>query len=330
MRRSTFHIIVALAWACMELAAVAQAQPTSSSYPQKPIRILQPAPPGGASDVMLRAVAQKLTGTLGQPVIVDNRPGAHGMIANELAARARPDGYTLLYGTVGTIAINTGLYTKAPYRMPGDFSPVTQFIDQPNVVAVNAAVPVESLTDLVRLAKAKPGQLSFGSAGSGSATHLGPEMFCRRAGITMRHVPFKGAAAAAVGVAGGEVQVIFVSPVTAMPFVTSGKLKALAISSLQRVPALRGVPTIAESGYPDFSYSAWSGMLAPAKTPQPVVMKLHSELTGILGTQELRDAVARDGSTVAWSETPERFGDFIRSEIAKWGKVIEQTGARVE
>jgi tripartite-type tricarboxylate transporter receptor subunit TctC len=330
MKRPPFHIIVALACACVRLDAAAQTQPTSSSYPQRPIRILQPAPPAGASDVILRMVAQHLSETLGQPAIVDNRPGAHGMIANELAARARPDGYTLLYGTVGTIAINTGLYAKARYRMPADFSPLTQFIDQPNVVVVNAALPVESLADLVQLAKAKPGQLSFGSAGSGSATHLGPEMFARRAGITLRHVPFKGAAAAVVGAAGGEVQVLFVSPVTAMPFVTSGKLKAVAISSLQRVPALRAVPTIAESGYPDFSYSAWSGMLAPAKTPPPVVTKLHSELIRILKTQELRDAVARDGSSVVWSETPERFGDFIRSEIVKWGKVIEQTGARVE
>jgi tripartite-type tricarboxylate transporter receptor subunit TctC len=330
MKRVAFHIIVALTWACTAWDAAAQTQTSASRYPQKPVRILQPAPPAGASDVILRIVAQRLSETLGQPAIVDNRPGAHGMIANELAASARPDGYTLLYGTVGTIAINTGLYTKARYGMPDDFSPLTQFIDQPNVIVVNAALPVGSLADLVQLAKAKPGQLSFGSAGSGSATHLGPEMFCRRAGITMRHVPYKGAAAAAVGTAGGEVQVLFVSPVTADAVRHEREAQALAISSTKRVAVLGGVPTIAESGYPGFSYSAWSGMLAPAKTPQPVIAKLHLELIKILKTQELRDAVARDGSSVVWSETPEQFGDFIRSEIAKWGKVIQQTGARVE
>jgi tripartite-type tricarboxylate transporter receptor subunit TctC len=329
MRRGTLHIFLGLAFAFVQADTRGQTQLTASSYPQKPIRILQPAPPGGASDVIVRAVAQKLA-TLGQPAVVDNRPGAHGIIANELAARARPDGYTLLYGTVGTIAINTGLYPKAPYRMPDDFSPLTQFVDQPNVVVVNASVPVESLPDLVQLAKSKPGQVSFGSAGSGSATHLGPEMFRLRAGITMRHVPYKGAAAAAVAVAGGEVQVLFVSPVTAMPFVASGKVKAVAVSSSQRVAVMPGVPTIAESGYPGFSYSAWSGILAPARTPRPIVNKLHSELVSILKTQELRDMIARDGATAVWSETPEAFTQFIRSEIAKWGTVIQQTGARVE
>ena len=161
MTRAALKIFVATAFAFVHADTLAQTEPTAASYPQKPIRILQPAPPGGASDVMVRAVAQKL-GTLGQPAVVDNRPGAHGIIANELAARARPDGYTLLYGTVGTIAINTGLYPKAPYRMPGDFSPLTQFVDQPNVVVVNASVPVESLADLVQLARSKPGQVSGG------------------------------------------------------------------------------------------------------------------------------------------------------------------------
>ena len=330
MSRAALHALVAVSCVFTHLHALGQVEPGTQGYPQKPIRIIQPAAPGGASDVILRTIAQRLAAALGQSAIVDNRPGAHGIIGNELAARARPDGYTLLYGTVGTLAINTGLYTKAPYRVPDDFSPITQFVDQPNVVAVNAKVPVQSLADLVQLAKSKPGSVAFASAGSGSATHLGPEMFRLRAGIEMRHVPYKGAAAAAVATVGGEVQVLFVSPVTAMPFVTGGKLKAVAISSLQRIPALPGVPTIAESGYPGFSYSAWSGMLAPAKTPRPIVNKLHSELVAILKGEEVRDTVARDGSTAVWSETPERFTDFIGSEIAKWGKVIEQTGARVE
>lgn len=329
MRSRAACLLLGLA-AAFALDAPAQTQAEGSGYPARPIRVIQPAPPGGASDVILRAVAQKLTGAWGQPVVVDNRPGAHGMIGNELAARSKPDGYTLLYGTVGTLAINTTLYTKAPYRMPDDFSPVTQFIDQPNVVIVHAGLSLESLADLVQLAKAKPGQLSFASAGSGSATHLGPEMFRIRAGLDMRHIPYKGAAAAAAAVAGGEVQVLFVSPVTAMPFLASGKVRALAVSTVQRVPVLPDVPTIAESGYPGLSYTAWSGLLAPARTPRHVLDKLHAELVKILKTQELRDMIGRDGSTAAWSASPEAFAHFIRTETAKWGKVITQTGARIE
>lgn len=302
----------------------------AANYPSRPIRILQPAPPGGASDVILRTVAQKLSGTWAQPVVVDNRPGAHGLIANEIAARALPDGYTLLYGTVGTLSINSGLYKKLLYRMPEDFSPVTQFVDQANLVLVNASLPAKSLGELVQLAKSKPGQLSFSSAGSGSATHLGPEMFRIRAGIDMRHVPYKGAAAAAVALAGGEVQVLFVSPVTATPFITAGRIRALAVSTAKRLAQMPDLPTIAESGYPGFAYGAWSGLLAPAKTPKPVVDKLHSQLVGLLKSQELRELIARDGANAAWSESPEVFAQLIRSEIARWTKVIEQTGARIE
>ena len=318
-------LIVAL----IGLGAPAQTHSADASFPVKPIRVIQPAPPGGASDVILRAVGQKLSTAWGQPVVVDNRPGAHGMIGNELAARAKPDGYTLLYGTVGTLAINTGLYTKAPYRMPDDFSPVSQFVDQPNVVIVHAGLPADSLAELVQLAKAKPGQLSFGSAGSGSATHLGPEMFRRRADIDIRHIPYKGAAAAAVAVAGGEVQVLFVSPVTAMPFIRNGRVKPLAVTGTQRVGVLPKVPTIAES-FPGFSYTAWSGLLAPRGTPRSVLGELHAEVVKILSTPEMRDMIAHDGSTAVWSASPEAFAQFIRSEVAKWGKVIAATGARVE
>ena len=312
--------------------ALAQGQEgtDAAGYPVKPIRVIQPAPPGGASDVVLRAVTRVLSGTWGQSVVVDNRPGAHGMIANELAARARPDGYTLLYGTVGTIAINSGLYSKLPYRMPEDFAPVTQFVAQANVALVNAGLPIRSLGDLVQLAKAKPDALSFGSAGSGSATHLGPEMFRRRADIAMRHVPYKGAAAAALGVASGEVQVLFVSPVTAIPFIKGGRLRALAVTTEQRIPQMPEVPTIAESGYRGFSYVAWSGLLAPGKTPRALVAKLHREIASALKSHELSELISADGALAMPSESPQAFTSFIRAETAKWGKVIEQTNARVE
>ena len=314
-----------------QIVALAQAPKSAPvDYPSRPLRIIHPAPPGGASDVIVRTVAQKLSTAWSQPVVVDNRPGAHGLIANELAARAKPDGYTLLYGTVGTIAINSGLYPKLPYRMPDDFAAVTQFADQANLVLVSASLPVKSLAELVLLAKSKPGELSFGSAGSGSATHLGPEMFRIRAGIDMKHVPYKGAAAAATALAGGEVQVFFVSPVTAMPFIRSGRIRALAVTTRARIPQLPEVPTVDESGYAGFSYAAWSGMLAPGKTPHRIVEKLHSEIVRMLKTQELADLLLRDGATPAWSASPKAFDALIRSEIVRWAGVIRQTGARVE
>ena len=302
----------------------------ASGYPGKPIRILQPAPPGGASDVILRAVTQRVSAALGQSMVVDNRPGAHGIIANELASRARPDGYTLLYGTVGTIAINTSLYPKAAYRMPDDFAPITQFVDQANLVLVNVSLPVESLADLVRVAKSRNGGLTFASAGSGSATHLGAEMFRIRADIDLKHIPYKGAAAAAAALAGGEVNVLFVSPVTALPFIRSGRIRAVAVSTPQRIAQLPEVPTIAESGYPGFAYGAWSGMLAPAGTPASIVDVLHAQFVRVLKSEEFRKIVSQDGATAAWSENPAAFGSFIRAQIAAWGTVIRQTGARVE
>jgi len=309
----------------------AQAQDKGvAGYPTKPIRIIQPAPPGGASDVILRSVAQRVSAVLGQSLVVDNRPGAHGVIANELAARAKPDGYTLLYGTVGTIAINTSLYTKTAYRMPDDFSPITQFVDQANLVLVNASLPVESLADLVRVSKSKSGGLTFASAGSGSATHLGAEMFRIRAEVDLKHIPYKGAAAAAAALAGAEVNVLFVSPVTALPFIRSGRIRAVAVSTAQRIPQLPDVPTIAESGYPGFAYGAWSGMLAPAGSPAAIVDLLHAQFVRVLRSEELRKIVSQDGATAAWSETPAAFGSFIRTQIAAWGTVIRQTGARVE
>ena len=326
---TTVSILVALVVMLHHGAGHAQAL-APSGYPSKPIRIIQPAPPGGASDVILRSVAQRVSALLGQPMVVDNRPGAHGLIATEMGARAKPDGYTLLYGTVGTIAINTSLYPKAPYRMPDDFAPITQFVDQANLVLVNATLPAESLADLVRLAKAKAGGLSFASAGSGSATHLGAEMFRIRASMDMKHIPYKGAAAAAVALAGGEVQVLFVSPVTALPFIRNGRIRALAVSSAQRIPQLPEVPTIAESGYPGFAYGAWSGILAPAETPRAIIEALHTQIVSVLRSEELRKIVSQDGARAAWSETPSEFGDFIRSQITAWGAVIRQTGARVE
>jgi tripartite-type tricarboxylate transporter receptor subunit TctC len=312
------------------LAVAGGVHAADGTYPHKPLRVLVPAPPGGASDVILRTVTQKLAEALGQPVVADNRPGAHGLIAMSLAAQSRPDGYTLIYGTVGTLAINTSLYRKLPYRMPQDFAPLTQFAEQANVALVNAEVAAKSLSELVRLAKAKPGALTFGSAGTGSGTHLGPAMFCVRAGIDIRHVPYKGAAAAITGLAGGEVQVLFVSPVTANPFIANGKVRALAVSSPQRIPQMPAVPTIAESGYPDFAYVAWSGMLARAGSPQPILDELYTRIAEILRRPQMQELISRDGAKVAVSASREAFGAFIREETARWAEAIARTGTHID
>jgi len=303
--------------------------PTKSIYPNRPIRIIQPAPPGGASDVILRTVAQKVGAVLGQTLVVENRPGAHGLIANELGARATPDGYSLLYGTVGTIAINTTLYPKLPYRMPGSFVPITQFAEQANLVLVTASLPVRSLSQLVALSKSQPGGLLFGSAGTGSGTHLGAEMFRLKSQAAMKHVPYKGAAAAAVAVAAGEVNVLFVSPVTALPFVRNGRLRALAVTTQTRLPQLPDVPTVAESGYPGFAYGAWSGILAPAATPPDIIRLLHAKFGDVLRSDEVRDLVHKDGATVVWSEDPKVFDKFIRDQIKTWEAVVLQTGVTI-
>lgn len=304
--------------------------PAKPAFPTRPIRIIQPAPPGGASDVILRSVAQKVGAALGQTLVVENRPGAHGLIANELAARALPDGYSLLYGTVGTIAINSSLYPKLPYRMPEDFAPITQFAEQANLVLVTAALPVRSLSQLVALSKAQSGGLLFGSAGAGSATHLGAEMFRMRSQAVLTHVPYKGAAAAAVAVAAGEVNVLFVSPVTALPFVRTGRLRALAVTTATRFPQLPDVPTVAESGYPGFAYGAWSGILAPAATPAWIIELLHARFVNALKSDDVRELIDKDGASVVWSEEPKAFGVFIRSQIKSWQAVVSQTGVTVQ
>jgi tripartite-type tricarboxylate transporter receptor subunit TctC len=319
-----FHGLIAgvLLAAC---AATASAQ----SFPSKPIRIVVPFPPGGTTDVLARAAAQKLSDTLGQPAVVDNRPGAAGNIGAELVAKSPPDGYTLLMGTVGTHAINPALYPKMPYDHIRDFAPVILVAGVPNVLVVNPSLPVNSVQELVAYARANPGKLNFASSGSGTSIHLSGELFKTAAGLSMTHVPYKGSAPALMDLIGGQVQLMFDNLPSALPQIKAGKLKALAVTSRERAPALPNVPTIAESGFPGFEASSWFGLLAPAGTPQPVIATINGEVAKWLASPDAKEKLLAQGANAAGG-TPEDFAKHIAAETAKWQKVVKESGAKVD
>jgi tripartite-type tricarboxylate transporter receptor subunit TctC len=309
--------------ACVAPGAIAQA------YPNHVIRLVVPFPAGGTTDILARAAAQKLTESLGQPVVVDNRPGAGGNIGADLVAKSTPDGYTLLMGTVGTHAINPSLYAKMPYDHVKDFVPVVLVAGVPNVLVVNPSLPVNSVADLIKLAKSKPGAINFASSGSGTSIHLSGELFKTMAGVDMTHVPYKGSAPALSDLIGGQVQLMFDNLPSALPQIKAGKLRAIAVTSLNRAPVLPDVPTIAESGLPGFEASSWFGVLAPAGTPAPVVAKLNAEVNKWLQSPEAREQLLAQGA-VAAGGTPEQFAAHIRAETEKWAKVVKASGAKVD
>ena len=302
---------------------------SAQPYPTKPIRIVVPFPAGGTTDVLARAAAQKLTETLGQPAVVDNRPGAGGNIGAELVAKSSPDGYTLLMGTVGTHAINPGLYPKLPYDHVKDFAPVILVAGVPNVLVINPALPVNSVQELIAYAKANPGKLNFASSGNGTSIHLSAELFKTMAGVQMTHVPYKGSAPALQDLVGGQVQLMFDNLPSSLALIKGGKLKALAVTSSARAAALPDVPTIAESGLPGFEASSWFGLLAPAGTPPPVIAKLNGEIAKWLATPEAKEKLLAQGANAAGG-TPEDFAQFINAETAKWQKVVKESGAKVD
>jgi len=310
-------------------AAGAWAQPNLSPYPTKPIRIVVPFPAGGTTDVLARAAAQKLTESLGQPVVVDNRPGAGGNIGAELVAKSAPDGYTLLMGTVGTHAINPSLYPKMPYDHVRDFAPIILVAGVPNVLVVNPSLPVNSVQELIAYAKANPGKLNFASSGNGTSIHLSAELFKTMAGVQMTHVPYKGSAPALQDLVGGQVQLMFDNLPSSLALIKAGKLKALAVTSKTRAPALPEVPTMAESGLPGFEASSWFGLLGPAGTPQPAITKVNAEIAKWLATPEAKEKLIAQGANVAGG-TPEDFARHIAAETAKWQKVVKDSGAKID
>lgn len=309
---------------CLPLVAAAQA----SDFPTKAIRIVVPFPPGGATDAAARLVAVKMGERWGQPVVVDNRPGAGGNVGSDIVAKSPADGYTLVMGVTGSHAINTSLYSKMPYDPVTDFVAISQVAVVPNVLVVHPSVPANNLAELVALAKKEPGKLDYASLGNGTAAHLGMEMLKSAAGIDITHVPYKGSAPAVSDLLAGQVQMMVDGLPSALPHVKAGKLRAIALTSLHRAPALPDLPTIAET-YPGFYADAWSGLFAPKGTPQPVVDKLSAEVQRILKLPDVREKLAALGAEPVGS-TQAEFTAHVRREIDKWAKVVKTSGAKVD
>ena len=300
-----------------------------TAWPARPLKFLVPAPGGSSIDIVMRVIADHLKDRLGQPVIVDNKPAAGGTIAANEAAKAAPDGYLFFVGFNGPLANAPSLYAKLPYDPLRDFTPVILTGTQPNLLAVNAAVPANNLAELLALAKAQPGKLNYASVGNGSSSHLSMELLKKQAGVDLTHIPFNGGPPATLAVVSGEVQALFSAPSNLMPQVKAGKLKAIAVSSTKRFAPTPNVPTLAEAGLPGFEAIAWNGIVAPAGTAQGIVARLNHEINEILNLPEVRKKLF-DASIEAGGGTPEAFGQLIRSEAAKWGEIIHATGARVD
>lgn len=315
--------LLVLVWlGCTGLAAAAE------PYPNRPVRMIVAVPPGGPADTLARLVGPRLAEALGQTVVIDNRPGANGIIAYEMAARAAPDGYTFVLVAAG-VAINPSLYRNVPYDPVKDFAPITHGISVPNILVVHPGVPAKSVRDLVALARAKPGQLTFASAGNGTSGHLALELFRLSAGIQLVHVPYKGGGPALAELMAGQVQSLFSIALAATPQIKAGKLRALAITSAERSPVAPELPTVAESGFPGFEVIGWFGWLAPADTPRELVGRLNREIVQTLNRPEIRDRLL-GMSTVPVGNTPQQFAAFIRSERDKWAKVVRDAGIKIE
>ncbi len=321
---------VALAGAMLAAAVSYLLVPAAyaAEYPTKPIRMIVGFAPGGGTDTTARAIANRLTELLGQQVIIDNRAGAAGNIATELVARAPPDGYTLLMGTIAALAINPSLYrTKLPFDSVRDFAPIIQAVDSTNILSLNPSVPAASVKELIALAKAKP--LNYGSSGVGGTGHLAGELFSSMAGVKMTHVPYKGGGPAMVDLIAGQVQLVFATAASAVPHIKSGKIKGVAVTTIKRSALMPSIPTIAESGLPGFDANNWYGLLAPAGTPRPIIMRLNTEVKKVLAMPEVKEFLFNQGLDPA-PGTPEQFGAYIKSEIAKWAKVVKDSGARAD
>ena len=301
----------------------------AQTYPSQSIRLLVPFAAAGTSDLVSRIVASELANLWSVPVVVENRAGAGGNVGTEVIAKAAPDGYSLLMGTVATHAINSSLYGSLPFDHIKDFSPVSLVASTPSVLEVNLALPVNSVQELIAYAKNNPGKLNFGSAGNGSSHHLAGELFNTLAGTKMVHVPYRGTAAALTDVVGGQIQLVFDTLPSSMSFIKANKLKVLAVTSAQRDPALPDVPTIAESGVPNYEVGSWYGLLVPAGTPKPIVDKLGQAIAQIVRMPEVRAKLLALGATPV-GNTPQEFVAHIRKETDKWSTVIKSSGAKVD
>ena len=320
-----FPMIGLAAHAVFSVAANAPAQ----DYPTKPIRIIAQFTPGTSTDILARVIGQKLTEAWGQQVVVDNRPGAGGIVGTEAGAKAPPDGYTLTMGVSSAFGINPTLYSKLPYDAIKDFAPITNIALTPQTLVASPSFQAKSVKALVAMAKAKPGQINYASLGSGSTSHLTMEMFRSAAGIQINHIPYKGSPAAHAELMGGNIPIMFDAIPAVLPHIKSGKLRGLGIAIPKRSPFAPDLPTIAEAGYPGFEAVGWIGIVAPAKTPGAILDKLNREIVRIIAAPDVKERLATLAFTPV-GDSREEYGRFIKSEIAKWGKVVKESGAKAD
>ncbi len=319
----------ALSLAATLAALTPQAAAAADAYPAKPIRFVVAFPPGGGTDIIARSIAQKLAERIAQQVVVDNRPGAGGNIGTDIVAKSAPDGYTILMGSAGPLAINASLFAKMPFDPIKDLAPVTLAASTPNVLVVHPSLPARTVKELIALARAKPGEINFASSGHGTPAHLAGELFNSMAGVKLIHVPYKGAAPALADLLGGQVQIMFSTMPPALPHVKDGKLRALAVTSRKRSPATPELSTMDEAALPGFEAITWHGVVVPAGTPTTVIALLNREIVAILHLPEVVERLSGQGAE-ALGSTPEEFAAYIRSESIKWAKVVRESGAKAE
>jgi tripartite-type tricarboxylate transporter receptor subunit TctC len=323
------RLMPVFAFAAASFCAAGQAQAqAASTYPTKPIHIVVTFTSGGAPDILARLIGEKLNAAWGQPVIVDNKPGAGGNIGADFVAKSAPDGYNLVLGTVGTHSINGALYQNMPYDMVKDFTPVSLLASTPNMLVINNDVPAKNLSEFIALGK-KEGKMTFASSGAGTSIHVSGELFKTMTGIDMQHIPYKGRASAIPDLLGGRVTMMFDNMPSSLPLVREGKLRAIGVTSAKRSPAAPDIPTLAEAGLPGFEAVSWFAMFAPANTPAPVVNKLQAEISKILKSPDISKKLLDLGLEPSGS-TPAELAAYQKSEIAKWSKVVKDSGAKVE
>jgi tripartite-type tricarboxylate transporter receptor subunit TctC len=316
------------ALACVAAATIASSI-RAQTYPSRPVTIIVPFPPGGPTDITARRLAAALSSQFGQQFVIDNKPGAGGTLGTAFVAKAQPDGYTLLWGGTSTIAVAPSLYRNLTYEPLKDFSPVSLAASGPLLLAGTPSLPANNVKELIALARTAPSKLNFASAGTGTSTHLTGELFKAKANIDIVHVPYKGGGPALNDVLGGQVQLIFDTLAIVLPHVKSGKLRAFAVTSAKRHPLIPDIPTVAESGFPGFESTVWFGMLAPARTPREVVMRLSAEMRGAAARPELQETFSSQGLDTI-SNTPDAFAELIRTETAKWTEVVRVSGSKIE
>lgn len=324
-RNPVSELIHAVARSILCVAGIVATTAHAADFPARPIRLIAANSPGGGLDLVSRAVSPRLSAAFGQQVVVDNRAGAAGSVASEIVSKAAPDGYTLLCSSLGGLAVNTNLYKGLSYHPLRDFAPITLATSQGNLVAVNAGTPFKTLQELSAFTKANPNKLSYGSSGAGNAGHLATELYLTMVGGKMVHVPYKGGAPAMLDLLAGRVQVVFASAATSVPQVKAGKIRGLAVTTARRSSALPDIPTVAETGLPGYEADNWYGFVTAAKTPKPVIDRLHGELVKALQSDEVKKTLSNQGLDIRTS-TSEEFGSYLKSEYHKWAKVIKEAG----